>query len=34
MYDMTLKELTETLEYRKKGMAYECGNKQYWITMG
>ncbi len=31
---MTLKELTETLEYRKKGMAYELWKQAVLITMG
>jgi hypothetical protein len=34
MYDMTLKELTETLEYRKKGLAYKLWKQAELITMG
>lgn len=34
MYDMTLKELSETLEYRKKGLAYELWKQAVLITMG
>lgn len=34
MYDMTLKELSETLENRKKGMAYEMWKQATLITMG
>jgi hypothetical protein len=34
MYDMTLKELSDTLEYRKKGMAYELWKQAVLITMG
>lgn len=34
MYDMTLKELSEVLEYRKKGMAYELWKQATLITMG
>lgn len=34
MYDMTLKELSETLEHRKKGMAYELWKQAVLITMG
>ena len=31
---MTLKELTDTLEYRKKGLAYELWKQAELITMG
>ena len=34
MYDMTLKELSETLEYRKKGLAYELWKQAVLITKG
>lgn len=34
MYDMTLKELSETLENRKKGLAYELWKNAVLITMG
>jgi hypothetical protein len=34
MYDMTLKELSDTLEYRKKGMAYELWKQAVLTTMG
>jgi hypothetical protein len=34
MYDMTLKELSETLENRKKGLAYELWKQAVLITMG
>ena len=34
MYDMTLKELSDTLENRKKGMAYELWKQAVLITMG
>jgi hypothetical protein len=31
---MTLKELSDTLEYRKKGLAYELWKQAVLITMG
>jgi hypothetical protein len=34
MYDMTLKELSEVLEHRKKGMAYELWKQAVLTTMG
>ena len=34
MYDMTLSELTKTLEHRKKGLAYELWKQAALITMG
>ena len=34
MYDMTLKELSETLEHRKKGLAYELWKQSMLITLG
>lgn len=34
MYDMTLKELSDILEHRKKGMAYELWKQATLITMG
>lgn len=34
MYDMTLKELSETLERRKKGLAYKLWKQAVLITMG
>jgi hypothetical protein len=34
MYDMTLKELSETLERRKKGLAYKLWKQAELITMG
>lgn len=34
MYDMTLKELSETLENRKKGLAYELWTQAKLITLG
>lgn len=34
MYDMTLKELSETLEHRKKGLAYKLWKQSMLITMG
>lgn len=34
MYDMTLSELIDTLEYRKKGLGYELWKQSVLITMG
>lgn len=34
MYDMTLKELSETIENRKKGLAYELWKQAMLITIG
>ena len=34
MYDMTLKELSDTLEHRKKGLGYELWKQATLITMG
>ncbi len=34
MYDMTLKESSDTLENRKKGLAYELWKQAVLITMG
>lgn len=34
MYEMTLKELSDTLEHRKKGLAYELWKQAVLITMG
>lgn len=34
MYDMTLKELSDTLESRKKGLAYKLWKQATLITMG
>jgi hypothetical protein len=34
MYDMTLKELSDTLEHRKKGLAYKLWKQAVLITMG
>ena len=34
MYDMTLKELIDTIEYRKKGLGYELWKQSVLITMG
>jgi hypothetical protein len=34
MYDMTLRELSDTLEYRKKGLAYKLWKEAVLITMG
>lgn len=33
MYDMTLMELSETLEYKKKGMAYEFWKQSELIRL-
>jgi hypothetical protein len=33
MYDMTLKELSETLEHRKKGLAYELWKQAELIRL-
>ena len=34
MYDMTLRELSDTLEYLKKGLAYKLWKQADLITMG
>lgn len=34
MYDMTLKELSDTLKHRKKGLGYELWKQAVLITMG
>ncbi len=34
MYDMTLKELSDTLEYRKKGLGYELWKQAGLIMLG
>ena len=34
MYNMTLKELYSTLEFKRKGLAYKIWKQSYLITLG